>query len=302
MRKNKVDIIKDKTNQTSNSLDTETHLSKLIDNFEERNIKDESHPFKISDIHEKGFIVKIYGLFGYISFYHMPWNYNNIDSWKSIFPYIKGKILFAEIFKFEKEVLSIILDGKIPQFKNPELFENEKYQGIIIDKTKYGLFVDIGYSLRWECGSLVSLLHKSNFHDKELFEKINVGELIELFFLGYNEDEQIILGLHTESQQWFSGEIEKLIGKILPVNIIELENGRINYLIENKFAGALQVNKIIYPNNPKEVKRAIRKLKDGDTIHCEIIKVNKIRRRLQLRWESLSEIKDILSRDKVIKK
>lgn len=294
--------VKHKINRVLNISGSETYLSKLIDNFEKQNIEKESHPFKIIDIREKGFIVKIYGLYGYISFHHMPWNYSNTDSWKIVFPYLKGKVLFGKTFKFDKEPLSIILDGEIPQFKKSELTENKKYKGIIINKTNYGVFVDIGYSLKWNCGSIVGLLHKSNFENEELFEKTIPGELIELVFWGYNENEQPIFGLSPELKEWFTGEIETLVGEILPVNVIKAENGIISYLIENKYVATLPVTKILYPDNRTQIKRAIRKLKDGDIIHCEIVKVNRTKRTLQLMWQSLPEIEGINSRNITIEK
>jgi len=296
------DTIKQRINQVLNISDKKTYLSKLIDNFEKQNIEQESHPFKITDIREKGFIVKIYGLFGFISFYHMPWKYNSNDSWKTIFPYLKGKVLFGKIFKFEKDPLSIIIDGEIPQFKKPELFENKKYKGIIVNKTNYGAFVDIGYSFKWKCGSLVGLLHKSNFENEVLFEKTNSGEIIELVFWGYNENEQLIFGKRPELKEWFTGEIERLVGEILPVNVIKSENGEVSYFVDEKYIGTLPVTKILYPDNRNHIKKAIRNLKDGDVIHCEIIKVNRTKRTLQIVWESLPEIEGIISRNISIEK
>lgn len=285
-----------------NTSDSKTYLPKLIDNFEKRSIEQENHPFKIIDIRENGFAIKIYGLYGYIAFNHMPWRYANIDSWNFVFPYLKGKILFGKIFKFEKEPLSIILNGEISQFKKPELIENKKYKGVVIHKTSYGVFVDIGYSLKWNYGSIVGLLHKSNFENEELFEKTNPGEIIELVFWGYNENEQHIFGQNPQLKEWFNGEIENLVGKRLPVNIIKAENGKICYLVENKYDATLPITKELYPYNKTQIKSAIRRFIDGDIIHCEIVNVNKTRRRLQLRWNSFSEIEKINLRNIIIEK
>ena len=274
-----------------------TYLSKLIDNFENLKTEQESHAFKITDIREKGFIVKVHGLLGYISFYHMTWKYNNIESWKAIFPYIKGKILFGKIFKFEKESLSIFLDGDIPQFKKIKLYKNKKYKGIIIQKVNYGAFVDIGYNFKWKCGSLVGLLHKLNFENEELFEKTNPGETIELFFWGYTENEKLIFGQRSELKEWFTGEIQSLMDKTLPVNIIKPENGEKRYLVKNKHNAALPVTKIQYPDNRKQIRIAVRKLQDGDIIHCKIIDINKLNRTLYLKWDSLPEIEETISRN-----
>lgn len=296
------DTIKHKINQVLNISDTETYLSKLIDDFEKQSIEHKNHPFKITDIRDEGFIIKTNGLFGFVSFFHMPWTYSNIDAWKTVFPYLKGKILFGKTFKFEKEPLSIILNGEIPQFKKPELSENSRYQGIIIDKTNYGVFVDIGYSFKWMCGSLVGLLHKLNFENEELFEKANPGETIELVFWGYNENGKLIFGQRSELKEWFTGEIERFVGEILPVYVRKSENGILRYLVENKYLATLQVDEILYPDNQTQIKRATRKLKDGDIIHCEIISVNKAKRIVQLIWQSLPEIEGIISRSISVEK
>jgi len=63
----------------------------------------------------------------------MPWKYENIKTWKAIYPAIKGKIFFGRVHQFCKAPISLILNGEIPQFKIPELNKNEKYKGIIIN-------------------------------------------------------------------------------------------------------------------------------------------------------------------------
>jgi len=290
--------IKYKISQVINFSDKETYLSKLIDNFEKQCQNQEHHPFKIVEIREKGFLVKIYGLFGFISFHHMPWEYNNFDSWKTVFPFLKGKVLFGKIFKFDKDPLKLIIDGKIPQFKKPELNEDQYYKGIVTKKTKYGVFVDIGYDFKWECGSSVGLLHKANFKDYETFEKIQPSKIVELIFWGFNDEEQLIFGKRPELKEWFTGKIEKLVDKVFPVKVIKSENERINYLVNEKYNATLSVNKILYPDNRNQIKVAIKNLNDGDIIHCKIIKANRIKRRLQLFWENLPEIESIISRTK----
>lgn len=296
------DSIKHRINQLFKISEDETSQSELIDNFEKLSKEQESHPFKITDIREKGFIVKIHELWGYISFYHMPWKYHNHDSWETVFPYLKGKILFGKIFKFDRDPLTIILNGEIPQFKRPELIENKKYKGIILNKINYGVFVDVGYNFKWDSGSLVGLLHKASFEDEELFEKINPGEIIEVIFWGYNQNKQLTFGQKSELKEWFTGKIERRKGEILPVNVVIQENRKISFFIENKYLGILEVSPRRYPDNLIQVKRAIRNLKDGDIIHCEIIKINRNKRVLELLWKSFPEIEGIISRSISIEK
>ena len=69
---------------------------------------------------------------------------------------------------------------------------------------------------------------------KNYLKKTNSGEIIDLVFWGYNENKQLIFGQRPEFKEWFTGEIERFVGKILPVNVIKQENGKISFLVENK--------------------------------------------------------------------
>lgn len=272
------------------------YLLKLLENIEKQDSENKNLPFKIIDIREKGFIVKVCGLRGYISFNHMPWTYNNNVAWNAVFPYLKGKLFFSKIYQIQKDPVSIMLNGEIPQFKEPELSEDKMYNGIILNKTVYGIFVDIGYALNWKSGSLVGLLHKSHFETKEEFEKTKAGEIIKVLFWGYNEKEQLIFGLKAEFKEWFTNAIEKLIGEVLPVNVVRTADNNISYFVRDCYTATLLINKSIYPVNKTKIKKAVRYLKDGEIIHCEIISINKPKRTFQLKWETSSEIEGILSR------
>jgi len=265
----------------------------LIRNFEEKCKQQEHHPFKIFDIREKGFLVKVYGLNAYVSFLHMPWKYNNISCWADTFPYLKGKIFYGRVFKFTKKPVSIFLNGDIPQFKTPELFEGVKYEGVVIYKLAYGLLVDIGYEFGWTCGSLVGLLHKANFENPQTLNEINTGELIEIIFWGYNENEKMIFGLNEEIREWITGSVTRFIGRIVPVHISTDEKGKVNLLVENKYYGKIPVSALLYPLHMAKVSRAISKLIDGDIIHCEIIDVNREKMKLVLKWYSMPEVESI---------
>ena len=273
------------------------YLKKLFDNLEKLDSENKNLPFKIIDIREKGFIVKVSGLRGYISFNHMPWTYNNNVAWNAVFPYLKGKLFFSKIYQIQKDPVSIMLNGEIPQFRKPELAEDRMYHGIILNKTVFGAFIDIGYAFNWKSGSIIGLLHKSHFETAEHFEKIEVGEIIKLLFWGYNEKEQLIFGLKTELKEWFTNEIEQLIGKILPVKSVKTPDNNVTYIVKDRFSATLLINKSIYPENKSKIKKAIRNLKDGEIIHCEIISINKPKRTFQLKWNTPSEIEEISSRN-----
>lgn len=273
-----------------------SYLPKLVENFDKLEKRGENIPFKIAEIRKNGFVIKVAKLFGFISFDYMPWKYVNHNSWNAVYPSIKGKIFFGRTHHFCKKPLSIIFNGEIPQFKKPELKENEKYKGIIINKTKYGLFIDVGYHFNWDCGSIVGMVHKSNFAPIEIFENLEIGETVESFFLGSNNKEQLIFGHNNVIKEWINGEVEKLVGEILPVKIIKINDDKTSYLVDEKYNATLPAISRIYPTNKKIIKNAIKNFKNGDLIHCEILKVNKLDKTLQLKWDFAHEIDEIISR------
>ncbi|MFV0267526.1 MAG: hypothetical protein ACK5HT_10375 [Draconibacterium sp.] len=274
----------------------EGYLSKQIQDFEKQLDGDNNIPFVVYDIRQKGFIVKTGGLFAYVSFNHMPWKYYDSDSWKAIFPTLTGKIFFGKIYHYKKNPLSIILDGETPQFKKYDLIENEQCKGVVIRKAAYGVFVDIGYGFKWKCGSITGLLHKRNFDTEEAFDQVKAGDIIEPTFWGYNQDGQPVLGINPQLKEWFTGNMDRFFGTVVPVKIVKELDKSTTYLVEDRYRATLPTIKSIYGTKRTKMKNATKKFEAGDIIHCEVIKVNYKNRSLQLKWESGHEIEEILSR------
>ena len=250
------------------------YLPKLVDGIERQIENGGNLPFIIADIRERGFIIKIGGLYGFVSYLHMPWKYRNIDSWQAVFPTFKGKIFFCKIFHLEKNPLSIIVNGEIPQFKKYDLIENENYKGIIIQKTSIGLFIDIGYNFNWECGSIVGMLHKDNFDTDEAFNQTKTGDIIETTFWGYNENKQPLLGINSQLKEWLTREIDKFIGEIFAVKVVKINDNVINYCIADKYNATLPITRTIYGAQRTHIKNAVKQLCNGDIINCEVIHIN----------------------------
>lgn len=283
------DKIKHGLKNILNPTEKESYFSKLVGNIEKQNTENKKLPFKIIDIREKGFTINVLGLAGYISFNYMAWHLANLDAWKAVFPYIKGKIFFGKIHRFKKEPLSIVINGDISQFKKPELFEDENYFGIVLSRLNNGLVVDIGYHFNWDCGSLIGLLHKDSFNSNVYYSKIKVGNTIEVIYWGCNESGEHIFGKNTELKDWFSNKFISLIGVILPVLVIKSANNKVSFLVEGKYKAKLQTS--------KRIDLAIKAILNKDIIHCEIVKINKSLHSLSLKWESIAEIEGFISRN-----
>ncbi len=275
----------------------DNYLDELFDNLDILINSEENLPFRIVDVKQSGFVVKLSGLFGYVSFRYMPWKYDKKHYWLLVAPYLKNKKFYCRVHYFSRQPYSLLLNAEPAQFKKPELVQNESYTGVIINKNRYGLFIDTGYHFNWKCGSITGLMHRSDIHQQKNFENAEEGNLIEVYYWGQNEKGDLRFGDVTEMPEWFDGTIEQLIGEVLPVNIFRNpENGLYTYKAEDKYAATLPVTKTIYGENTKRIKKALQYLLSGDVIHCEVIKANLLKRTLQLKWETESEIDMILSR------
>ena len=285
---------------TENDESNNDYLIVLFDNLKKQKVENNTISFKIVEIRKQGFQIKVSGLFGYISFYHMPWKYSDIESWKVIFQHIQDKWFFAKIFEINRldKYISVKLNGEIPQFKKPNLIVGNKYSGIIIKKTDYGIFIDIGYDFNWECGSIEGMMYKSHFENIETFEELEEGQIIEIFYWGYNKKQQPIIGTDKKLKDWLTGKIEELIGDIVNVEINILDTENREYKVDNMYQGLLPVTKSIYPTmNRTQVRSAITNLKNGEIIQCEIIGINNRKRTLKLKWNSSQEMEKVISRE-----
>lgn len=270
--------------------DDKKWLKNLIADLEQKVSEDKNLPFRINQIKEKGFVIKINGLFGFISFYHMPWRYDDLESWKYVFKYLQDKTFFCKIHKFEKEPLSITVNGDVPQFKKLILTKDSEYEGVIIKKTRYGLFVDFGLNSNWQCGSFVQLLHKSNIEKAE-YSELKCGDTFKVFYTG--ETEENLATFKSENKI----NCEELIGKMVKVEIKKNFNNQITYLIEGKHKGTVPVTKEHYPNQKKYIRQALSNLNEGETIHCEVVNITKNKQLLQLKWIIESEIEKAFERE-----
>ena len=261
-------------------------LDALVKRAEMLKAENQSVPFKIVEIKDKGLVIKVCGLYGFIAFEYMPWKYPDIECWKAVSPRLIDRIFFCKIHRISKDPISIIVNGEIPQFKKMELVPGEKYTTVIIRKTIYGFFVDIGYQFGWKCGSFVGLLHKSQFGPDQSILKKMPGDELQLTYLGLNIDKQLILGADTEKIEWQLGNPARLIGQVVWVEVVKKSGERgIEFLAEGKYRGKIIVRKNDYPTYYRtKIKQARVKLTDGSRIDCMVTGINNKTRYLEFKW------------------
>lgn len=251
------------------------YLQDLLLNIKEVYANQESLTFQIVEPKEKGFTAKIGGLFAFISFNHFGWSYPTLEYWKNVSKSLAGSYFTGKIHNVEENPISIQIDAKEQIFDKPNLEKYGEYRGVIAEKPKYGIFVDLGLHFNWKYGSLLGLVHKSTLLDQTDYENWNVGEQITTLYQGLNENGQIVLGDNRERGKWLNGEMDKLIGTIQKVSVVINENGKSEFYVLGEHKAGIPILKEYYPNFRTTAKKYVYGLKNGEIIDCEVVKINK---------------------------
>lgn len=251
------------------------YLQDLLLNIKEAYVNQENLTFRIVKPREKGFTVKIGGLFAYISFKHLGWRYPSIEFWRNASNYLIGSFFTGKIHKVFENPISIRVDAKEQDFGRPNLKKYAKYRGVILQKTKYGLFVDLGLHFDWKFGSILGLLYRSLLVNETDYENANEGNEIWATFQGFNKDGQVILGDDKKRGKWITGEMDELIGTVQSVTVIINENNRKEFYVQDEHKASIPVTKKSYPGFRAVVKKYISGLKHQQIIECEIIRINR---------------------------
>lgn len=251
------------------------YLQDLLLNIKKAYTNQESLTFRIVEPKEKGFTVKVGGLFAFVSFNHLGWSYPSIEFWKNVSNHLIDNFFTCKIHNVEDNPISIQIDAKEQKFRNPKLEKYAKYRGVILQKTKYGVFVDLGLHFNWKFGSLLGLVHKSTLTNKSDYDNWNAGNEIITLFQGFNENEQLVLGDSRERGKWSNGEMDELIGTTQKVSVLINENEQTEFYVLGKHKAIVPIKKEFYPNFRTTAKKYTYGLKNGEIIDCEVIKINK---------------------------
>lgn len=250
------------------------YLQDLLLNIKKAYTNQESLTFKIVKLKENGFLIKVCGLFGYVSFLHLGWSYSTIEFWKNASNSLIGSYFTGKIHNFKENPISIKIDAKKQEFSNANLEKGAKYRGVILQKTKYGVFVDLGLHFHWKFGSHLGLLHKSTLINKSDYDNWKIGEEIITLFQGYNENNKLILRDNHDRGKWTNGEMEKLVGTIQKVSVEINESGKHEFYVLGEHKARVSIKKEFYPNLKASLKKYVNGLKNDEIIDCEIIRIN----------------------------
>ena len=234
--------------------------------------------FRIVEPKEKGFLVKVGGLFGFVPYPHFCWNYPNIESWKNISPLLIGRYFKGRIYLLEEDPILILINAKGQGHEKPTLEKYSPYKGVVVQKRKYGLFVDLGIHFNWLQGSITGLIHKSTFPSRSDFESFAVGDIIYTNYNGTHENGHMILGTYRDGEEkWHNGEMEQYVGTIQKTVVVRNELDHTEFYVLGVHKGSAPALKEFYPNFRKAARNHIFGIKHGEIIDCEIIRINKRR-------------------------
>ena len=188
-------------------------LDEVISNAEKHCKEGTTLPFVITGIREKGFIVKVAGLYGFVHFKRMPWHYSTREQWEIAYPFISDKRFFCNIHKIQRDPVRVYIDANVHEFKKFDLTPGESYVGLILSNVKYGVFIDLGYDFNWEYGAMIGLMHKSQFNCTEEMEDCWPGTLMQVRLEGICQSGKLALGRRSEFSDWETGKPQALLGK-----------------------------------------------------------------------------------------
>ena len=252
--------------------ETNDRKIKQIKQIETYRKKGQTVPFEIVELKNNGFIALINGLNAYISFQYMPWRYFKKSTWTRVAPHLIGRQFQCKIATCNTDDFSVTLNGSVSQFKKPKLEIGSIYKGIITQKANYGFFIDIGYYFNWKFGSIVGLLHQSEFGQEEL--KLNEGDVIEVMYHGNNRQNKVMLKNKTSEVDQYSLKMNALVGKSTWAAVVRNEDKKKTnkLLIEGKYKAFMRIPDNQFPPEYREsIHKAFRNLSHNEVVQCEIV-------------------------------
>lgn len=251
-------------------------------------------PFKVIGINEKGFVARIYGFKAFVSFQHMPFYYENYQAWEFLFPLFKEILFFAKIHAIIGEGECYLLDANISQFKTIELNHKTSYKGIIIQKTPSYCLIEMGASFNWKYGSIKGLLPNSKLDQIIYFKGLNIGDPVSVYVYDKHPKGDYLVQGALSSRDWETASIWEMLDK-KTIAIVTFHGKKKVFIVEGKYKGEIITDKKKYKNSVflrHAVKGMVDRLKEGDEIPVQVIRINENLQTLELRWIIDEEIEE----------
>ena len=245
----------------------------LLDHFESIKEQEIVSRFRIVDIKKKGFLIRTKGLYAYVPFHRMPWTYPNANCWEAIVSSLKKRTFFGKVFRLDRhpdqpDLFRMYFDATVTKLQEATLSVNEKYTGIVLLKTSYGVFVDIGHHFDWKCGSFTGLLHLSQFSSPEEHELCEAGQMIVVKYWGKTEKGLQFGRDDTPDLQ------SKYTGKKIQVKVCINEEGVRSFMADDQYRATIPLTRTIYGDRKKLVRKTMSSWTDGQLVDVEVLRID----------------------------
>ena len=256
-------------------------------------------PFKIVDVKKGGFLVVVKDHYGFVPFNLMPWNYYLAKYWEPVAMSLKTETFYGKILEIYRtdnnEISRIYIDARMSPLAKADLCINEDYQGIVMFKKPFGVFIDIGYHFKWKCGSLKGLVHQSKFPNPESFDLCEPGQIINVNYFGRNEQ-----GL-CFTVEGYVDLYTKYAGKKVWVRVIRNWDGSLSFRAEDRYKTIMPITKSIYEEKKDLVIDSVKYLSDGEIIDCEVLDIKEYADVFVVKWFSQSAFKKYIGKTLQVK-
>jgi DNA-directed RNA polymerase subunit E'/Rpb7 len=261
-----------------------TYLQVLLDAVIKHQEADETVKATITKTNKLGFTVKVCGLYGYLPYSNMPWTYTKLNYWLLVAPSIVDYFFIGKIALVANNPIKVIIDATGHNLK-PYLLEVDKmYTGIILEKKRFGLIIEIGNHFNWKSGSIKGLIHKNFLENRDDYTLAQEGQSISTHYVGMGHNNKYLFGDFFISPTWNETYLETLVGTVQQATVTFNKLQKREYYIEGKYQCTVAILKALQPTPTRRNMRSyLKTLKDGDTIQCEVLSCNHKKKRLTIK-------------------
>lgn len=249
-------------------------------------------PFTIKSLKQHGFITKVLDRNAYVSFSVMPWHYSNLEFWRPAAPFLIGYNFFGKL-NTQNETGLFIYAKHSNHFNVPPLKIDEPYSAILINRTKQRLVVELGYHYAWKYGSVVAYIHRDNYKNDEDYNKIKLGEVLDVFYWGEALNGIRICGSNDYNKFWLSREASTLVGKTIAIKAHRTSVTKQLFFTYN------DEHKVIIHHSPEyyleptyeQLSISLEQLQGNETLNVKVVNIDKYKKCIFGMWIPKDTIK-----------
>jgi ribosomal protein S1 len=256
-----------------------TWVEAVFGRIESAHLKNKLIVCRISEVKNVGFLVKINGLFAFLTFKYMPWQYSSTKHWHSVAASLEGKTFFCKVLDISRVTMNegtkirIFVDASMHRLGYAELQTNVVYTGIILQKFGRFMVVETGCCFNWRCGSITGIVPIDKFTDLEAYQSYEAGQTIDVMFEEHMTDNKLFA-----EANFVRFRKEHLGTRVMLKARRDGETGALSFLVEDRYKTVFDRNQ-----KPAMMKNRRRLCENGDMVEFELLNFS-FRNGFVVRW------------------